>query len=225
MKRMMVLLLALMLLTGSTFACAEETQQRSGANLSYARVVEMAEYMHQLATGDYLDIKHVPDAMQSVAEGWAAGITGTPRLVVQLDVNESSYLVETRALFSQEPPIVQLEAESTAVVEVWQYLAFAASSEAGLTESGYEEIMTVNGHINASMMYAEDGVEGNAMYIVLYENAAPMLYIVSAENGAVSIRGLFLPSPKLTKCQNYGQVALWLLMNGFSMTCEEIKAE
>lgn len=223
MKRMMTLLLALLLL-GSTFACAEDAP-RTGADLSYARVVEMAEYMRELSTGDYLDIKQVPEAMQTVAEGWAAGITGTPRLVVQLDINDSSYLVETRAMFSQEPPMVLYEAESTAVVEVWQYMVFAASSEAGLTESGYEEIMTVNGHINASMMYAEVGTEGNAMYIVLYENATPILYIVNAENGAVSIRGVFLPSAKLAKCKNYGQVSMWMMLNGLSMTCREIKAE
>ena len=225
MKRMMTLLLALALLMGSTFACAEEAPKRGGADLPYARVVEMAEHMRALATGDYLDIKQVPETMQTVAEGWAAGITGVPRLVVQLDINDASYLVDTRAQFSQEPPIVLYEAESTAVVEVWQYMAAAASQESGLSESGYEEIMTVNGHINASMMYAEDGTEGNAMYIVLYDNATPILYIVNAENGAVSVRGLFLPSAKLAKCKNYGQVAMWLMLNGLSMTCQEIKAE
>lgn len=224
MKRMMTLLLAVLLILGSTFACAEDTS-RGGANLPYNRVVAMAEYMRELSTGDYLDIKQVPEAMQTVAEGWAAGITGTPRLVVQLDINEASYLVETRAMFSQEEPIVLYEAESTAVVEVWQYMALAASYEAGLTESSYEEIMTVNGHINARMMYAEPGVEGNAMYIVLYENATPILYIVNAENGAVSIRGVFLPSAKLAKCKNYGQVSMWMMLNGLSMTCREIKAE
>lgn len=224
MKRMMAFLLALMLLLG-TSAFAEDAAKRGGADLPYSRVVEMAEYMRELATGDYLDIKQIPEAMQTVAEGWASGITGQPRLVVQLDINDSSYMVETRAVFKNEPPIVLFEAESTAVVEIWQYMVYAASSEAGLTESDYDEIMTVNGHIGASMMYAEDGVEGNAMYIVLYENATPILYIVSAENGAVSVRGMFLPSAKLARSKNYGQVAMWLMMNGLSMTCQEIKAE
>lgn len=224
MKRMLSLLLVLMLLSG-TAACAEDAPVRTGANLSHERAVEMAQYMRELATGDYLDIKHVPEAMQTVAEGWAAGITGAPRLVVQLDINGLSYMVETRAIFSQELDVVLYEAESSSMVEVWQYLAYYAGAEAGLTESGYEEIMTVNGHLDARMMYAEEGVEGNAMYIVLYENAAPILYLVNAENGGVSIQGLFLPSAKLAKCQNYGQVALWLMMNGFSMTCQEIKPE
>ncbi len=223
MKRMMAILLAMGLLLCGT-ACAEG-KVRSGADLPYARLVEIAEYMHKLATGDYLDIKQVPEDMQSVAESWAAGIVGQPRMVVQVDINESSYLVETRSLFFKEPPIVLFEAESTAIVEVWQYMVFAASSEAGLTESSYEEIMTVNGHINARMMYADEGTEGNAMYIVLYENAAPIICIVNAENGAVSVQGMFLPSAKLAKCKNYGQVSMWLMLNGLSMTCQEIKPE
>ena len=221
MKRWMTLLLVLAML----LAPAAGAEGRTGANLSYGRIVEMAQYVRELAMGDYLDIKQVPEAMQTIAEGWAAGITDTPRLVVQLDINELSYLLETRVAFSQEPPIVSFEAESNAVVEVWQYLAYAASNAATLSEAGYEEIMTVNSHLNASMMYAEDGVEGNAMYIVLYENAAPLLYIVTAENGGVSIRGVFLPSEKLAKCKNYGQVALWLMLNGFSITCQEILPE
>lgn len=223
MKRVMGLIVALLLAVGSMSAAAEEA--RTGVDLSYDRIVEMAQYMRELATGDYLDIKQVPENLQTVAEGWAAGIGDTPRLVVQLDIENLSYIVETRVAFSQEPDIVCFEAESTAVSEVWQYLAYYASTEAGVTESGYEEIMTVNGYVNAATMYAEEGREGSGMYIVLYDQAAPLMYIVCAENGAVSIQGLFLPSTKLAKCQNYGQVSLWLMLNGFSMTCREILPE
>lgn len=223
MKRLMALLMALCFAVGMGSAWADEA--RTGADLSYARAVEMAQYMRKLATGDYLDIKQVPENLQTIAEGWAAGIGESPRLVVQLDIENLTYMVDTRLAFSQEPGIVCFEAESTAVAEVWQYLAYYASTEAAVTEAGYEEIMTVNGHINAVTMYAEEGREGYSMFIVLYENAAPLLYIVSAENGAVSIQGMFLPSGKLAKCQNYGQVSLWLMMKGFSMTCKEITPE
>lgn len=225
MKKLITLILAMMLALSGASAGAEKKAERRGADLSYARIVEMAQYMHALSTGDYLDIKQIPEAMQTVAQTWAAGITETPRLVVQLDIDSLAYMVETRAAFSQEPEIVSFEAQSNVVIEVWQYLAYYAGAEAALTESDYEEIMTVNGHINASMMYAEPGREGNTMYIALYENAAPIMLIVSAENDAVSIRGVFLPSAKLAKCKNYGQVAMWLMLNGFGMTCQEILPE
>jgi len=222
MKRIITLMLAMVLAVSGLSACAYAETARHGADLSYARIVEMAQYMRELATGDYLDIKHVPETMQTVAQTWAAGINDTPRLVVQLDINGLSSMVEVQALFSREPAIVSFEAQSNVVVEVWQSLAYSAGMEAALAESGYEEIMNVNGQINASMMYAEPGTEGNAMYIALYEGAAPIILLVCAENDAVSIRGMFLPSAKLAKCKNYGQVAMWLMLNGFALTCQEI---
>ncbi len=225
MKRFVTLLLAVLLALPALAAGAEGTAARNGINLTYDRIVDMALYMRQLAMGDYLDIKAVPEAQQTVAEGWAAGINDTPRLVVQLNLEALAALTDIRLIFSQESDVVLLEAESNVVVDVWQYLAYYAGEEAGLTGSSYEEIMTVNGYINAQMTYAQEVAEGYGLYIVLYEDASPLLYIVSAENGAVCIRGLFLPSTKLQKCENYGDVALWLLFNGFAMTCEEIKPE
>lgn len=222
MRKFMILLLALMLAFGGVSAWAEEQSGRRGADLSYDRIVEMAHYMRELAMGDYLDIKQVPEDMQNVAQGWAEGISGTPRLAVQLDINALSYLVDVRAFFIQEPPIVSMEAESNMVSEVWQALASYAGFEAGLSESSYEEIMNVNSQLSARMLYAEEGVEGNALYIVLYDGAAPIFLNVNAENGAVSVSGMFLPSAKLSKCQNYGQVALWLMMAGCTMTCTEV---
>lgn len=222
MKRLIVLVLPVLIAMGGISACAEAAQVRRGADLSYARIVEMSQYMRELATGDYLDIKQVPESMKTAARTWATGISETPRLVLQLDVNGMSTMVETRVTFSQDPEIVSYEAQSNTMIDVWQYLAYSAGTEAALTESDYEEILNVNGQLNASMMYAEAGTSGNAMYIVLYENAAPILLIVTAENDAVSIRGMFLPSAKLAKCKNYGQVSMWLMLNGFAMTCQEI---
>jgi hypothetical protein len=185
----------------------------------------MGQYMRQLVMGDYLDIKQTPESLKTIARNWAAGITDSPRLVVQLDVENQSHVVTTRGIFSQEPPIVGFEAVSDAEVTIWQYLARSAGEESGVTGASYQEIMQVNGQINASTMYAEEGREGTGMYILLYEDAAPILLLVNAENGAVSITGLFLPSVKLQKCQNYGQVSLYLMLNGFGMSCQEILGE
>lgn len=223
MKRLIALMLVLLLALNTIPSVAEEA--RTGVDLTYARIVEMTRYMRQLATGDYLDIKMVPEAQQTIARTWAEGIADMPRLVVQLDIEKWSALRENQLTFSQEPDVVQLEAESTLIVQLWQYLAYYTSEEAALTEASYEEMMTVNSHINAQMMYAEEGRKGNAVYIVLYDNAAPIFLLVSGENGAVSIQGMFLPSARLQKCGNYGQISLWLMLNGYPITCREIKPE
>jgi hypothetical protein len=222
MKRIYIFILAVMLALGASSAVAQE---RSGADLTYDRAAAMGQYMRQLVMGDYLDIKQTPESLKTIARNWAAGITDSPRLVVQLDVENQSHVVTTRGIFSQEPPIVGFEAVSDAEVTIWQYLARSAGEESGVTGASYQEIMQVNGQINASTMYAEEGREGTGMYILLYEDAAPILLLVNAENGAVSITGLFLPSVKLQKCQNYGQVSLYLMLNGFGMSCQEILGE
>ncbi len=222
MKRILPFLAALMILCCVT-AAAENP--RTGMDLSYERIVWMAQYMRDLVYGDYLSLKQVPDSMQSVAREWAAGVNESPRMVLELNINQLSFVVEQRAIFSQEHPMVGYEAESSVIVAIWQGLAYAAAQENALAESSYEEIMQVNSVINAFQMYAEDGAEGNAMFMVLYDNAAPILLMVNSENGAVSIQGMFLPSAKLAKCTNYGQVSLWTMMNGLPITCQEVKPE
>lgn len=221
MKKLAIALAMLLVFVSLTFAAEAENRQ-GGAEITYERAVKMAHYMHELAMGDYLDIKQIPDSMKNTVRDWAAGIRGEPRMIVQVNVNDASHLAEIRAVFMREPSIVSYEAQSSAIVEIWQMLAYYAGEEAALTESDFEQILTINGHLNASMLYADSGPEGNAMYIVFYEEAAPLMYLVCAENGAVSIQGMFLPSEKLAKCKNYGQVAMWLMLNGFPMTCSEV---
>lgn len=222
MKRVLIFILTMVMAFTSSTAVGEE---RTGADLTYDRAVQMGLYMRELVMGDYLDIKQTPEALKTIAQGWAAGITDKARMVVQLDIANQSLIVETRAIFSQEPDMVELEAVSEAEVSIWQYLAMYAGEESGVAGASYEEIMQVNGQINAATMYAEEGREGSGMYILLYEDAAPILLFVNAENGGVSIQGLFLPSSRLAKCQNYGQVSIYLMLNGFAMSCQEILPE
>ena len=222
MKRILIFILTMMMALGSSSALAQE---RRGADLTYERAAAMGRYMRQLVMGDYLDVKQTPETLKNLARSWAEGITDEPRMVVQLDVENQSHVVTTKGVFSQELPIVGFEAVSDAVITIWQYLARYAGTEGGVASASYEEIMQVNSQINASTMYAEEGREGSGMYILLYEDAAPVLLLVNAENGAVSINGVFLPSDKLAKCQNYGQVSLYLMLNGFGMSCQEILPE
>ncbi len=222
MKRLLIVILALLIACTGSSAMAQE---RTGIDMSYERCAEMGMYMRGLVMGDYMSIKQAPESLQAIARGWAAGITEKPRMVIQLDVENQSQVVMTRAVFSKQPDVVELEAVSQAVVTIWQYLARAAAEEGGVSGASYQEIMQVNGLVNAATMYAEPSRDGDALYILLYEDASPVLLIVSGENGGVSVRGMFLPSEKLARCSNYGEVAMYLLINGFGMPCQEIKPE
>lgn len=194
----------------------------AGAELTYERAVEMAQYVHQIVSGDYLAINGVPEDIQRTAREWAAGLDGQPRLVVRLDVMNAAYVVETRTMFLAEHPMVAYEAESNAMSYIMNYAVAFAAFETVVSESLYEEIAEVNSQLNCEMLYAEDAEDGTGMYLVFYEDAQPLMILSSAENGAVSLRGFFIPSQKLARCTNHGQVALWFMMNGLSMTCAEV---
>ena len=222
MKRMKCILSLILALLLTALPALAEEPSRVGADLSYERIVDFCEYLRDMATGDYLDIQGIPQDQQAVAEKWAAGVSGNPRMVVQLDMESLPQIAQIRAMFRMEPEVVVMEAVSTTVIECWWTLAYLSAMESGVAESGYEEIMTVNGYINAGTMYAEDAPEGYGVFLVFYECASPIFILSNAENGAVSIRGFFLPSQKLANCKNYGQVSLYLMMNGMTMTCKEV---
>lgn len=224
MKRILSILTALMMMAVPAFAedAAEAAPARVGAELTYERITAFCEYMKELSTGDYLDIKQVSQAQQDIAAGWAAGISGQPRMVVKLNVQDMSYIKEIRLMFMHEEEVIGAEAESGGVIEIWWALCSAAGQEASVNEPDYAQIMEINGYINASMIYAEEAPEDYAVYFVLYENAAPILLLTNAENGAVSIQGMYLPSKALAKCENYGAVSLWMMFQGLPITCVEV---
>lgn len=223
MKKLMVIVLAWLLAASS--AALAEPARRTGKELSYARIVETAQHMQQLVMGDYLSLKQVPEEHQRLARSWAAGIGDTPRLVVQLDLEDSPEMKLIQAYFRLDPEVIVMEAQSTVAIEMFWTMAFSASAEGGVTDASYDDIMEINSCLGAFSMYAEEGPEGMSMYLVLYDNAAPILLMATSENGAVGIQGLFLPSQKLAKCAHYGDVAMWLMLSGAAMGCEEIKAE
>ena len=216
MKRLTAICLALLMCLCVLTAGAD------GAELTYARAVEMAQHMHAIASGDYMASNGVPESIQRRAREWAAGITGEPRLVVRLDLNEYAYIREISTTFMNEHPMVAYEAESSATSRIMISMMAYAAWESVVSESLFEEIVEVNTQLNCEMIYAEEGETGYGMYLVFYEGAAPLLILSSGENGAVSLQASFVPSERLARCRNHGQVALWLMLNGISMTAQEV---
>lgn len=219
MKKLVFLMLILLLCAAMLPAYA------AGSELSWQRAVDMAQHMRQIASGDYLAINGVPESLQRTARGWAAGVEGEPRMIVRLDVENAAFVRNMRAYFANEHPMVSFEAESTVMMEVVSYAMVYAAYESVVGAVEYEEILEVNGLLNCSMIYAEEAPAGTAYYLVLYEDAQPILILASAENNAVCLTGWFIPSKQLADCASSGQVSLWFLKNGMPMTCREIFPE
>ncbi len=223
MKRILTFLLALLLLL--PIACAEDASPRGGADMTYARVATAMLTVRERVMGDYMDVKQIPEDAKTTVRTWAQGITDAPRLVVQLDIDNWSTMAETRAMYAYKPEVISMEGQSNALLTLWMTMLYSVGAEGTLTDLDAEGISTLNSYINTQMLYADQGRAGYAMYIVLYDDATPVVLMVSAENGVVSVLSKFLPSAKLAKCQNYGQVALWLMKCGTPISCWEIKPE
>lgn len=208
-----------------TMLCAALPCQAAGSELEMARITQVAAYVRELATGDFLTYCGLPESLRTVAAGWASGLEGTPRLVVRMDVENAPVLVNNRPLFINEHPMVAFEAESTLVGSMMAQMMYFAASQSAVTGADSEEVVLINNSLNARLIYAEEAPEGQyhtGMYVVLYENACPLMLIANQENGSVSINACFMPSSMLSRCQNAGQVALWFMLCGCPLTAEEI---
>ncbi len=77
MKRRMALALALMMIACTTVAMA-------GGEVSYARLVQCALNLREVAWGNYMSMKGVPESIQGAARDWTDGYDATPFLLFRL---------------------------------------------------------------------------------------------------------------------------------------------
>lgn len=219
MKRMLTLLLALVLVLGMVPATAE------GAELSFEQAADMAQYLREMAAGDYLALKGVPQDLQRRAQQWAGGLEGETRLVVRLHFGDHASLNTLRAIFLQEHPMVVYEAESSFMIELVALTFSWAAMESQTAAASYEEIAEINDALRCGRMYAEDCEPGSELYLVLHEDAQPILILAIAENGAVDLSAWFVPGPKLKECKSAGEVSMWYMRNGLFLSCSEVPKE
>lgn len=220
MKRMTSLLLMLALLI-----CAMPARA-AGGELTYAQAVDAALYLRELAHGDFMAIKGVPEDIQGRARDWTQAIDETPELVVWLDVYECAHVLQYRAMFKSEHPMVSLEAQSTGVSEILNYAMTMAAYETLRPEASFSQYVQVNNALGSNEIYADPAAEnGGSLYVVLYEEALPVFLLTNAENGAVSISAYIIPSSELLECTTYAQVAMWFMRWGCPITGAEIRPE
>lgn len=217
MKRFLALLLAAMMVCASVPALA------AGGEISYDRLVQFALNLREMAYGDFMTLKGVPADIQGMARDWTEGIDDTPELLVRLDVYGSSHVLQYKAVFKAEHPMVSLEAQSTGVGEIVNYIYTMAAYEYPQPERAYYQFFDVHSAMNYDEIYADPAVEeGGQLYLLLYENAEPLFILVNAENGAVSLTPYIVPSMELAGYTSYTQVAMWFMRWGCALTGEQL---
>lgn len=220
MKRFVAMLLAMLLLSCALPAMAE------GGEVSYARIVETMIDLRELAQGDFMTLKGVPESIQADAITWTEGIGETPRLVVRLDVYKTAHVRQYAALFKSEHPMVSYEAQSTGVGEIINSALSVAAMEALRPEETYFRTIDVLNALNHSVLYADPAAEeGCVLYVVLYDEAEPIFMLTNVENGAVSLTTYIIPSAELADCKSYAEVAMWFLRWGCPVSGAEIRPE
>ena len=75
-------------------------------------------------------------------------------------------------------------------------------------EGGTEPLSAMSS-VQAADLYAEAGAEGEGMYLLLYEDGAPVLVTWAAGEDAVSMSASFLPLEGLADCQTRWEVQTW----------------
>ncbi|MBQ2952700.1 MAG: hypothetical protein IJE07_04015 [Clostridia bacterium] len=220
MKRIVSLMLAVLMLLSAAPAMA------AGGEISYAQVVDACMKLRALAHGDFMDIKGIPDDVQGRARDWTAGIDETPELVVWLDVYNCSYVLQYKAVFKSEHPMVSYEAQSTAISVILNGAMSMAAMETLQPEKYYTQSAQVNNALGSNWIYADAAAEdGGTFYVVLYEDALPVLILTNVENGAVSLSSYIIPSSDLAACTSYAEVAMWFMSWGCPMSGAEVKPE
>lgn len=72
--------------------------------------------------------------------------------------------------------------------------------------------------------FACDTAAGCGLYIMLYEDATPIVLPWYAENGAVKISAFFMPDAALTACTDAAEVSAWFAGKGLpAVTFEEVQ--
>lgn len=217
MKRILAMALAALLVLTAVPALA------SGGEVGCDRLVQCAVSLRAMAYGDFMTLKGVPEDIQGMARDWTAGIDDTPDLVVRLDVYGSAVVLQYKALFKSEHPMVSLEAQSTGVGEIMNAVYTMAAYEYPQPERSYNQFFDVHSALNFDEIYADPAIEeGGQLYLLLYENAEPLFILVNAENGAVSLTPYIVPSMELAECGSYAQVAMWFMRWGCPMTGEQL---
>ena len=220
MKRMMAMLLAWAMIVCAVPALA------SGGEVPYWRIVDTMLNLREVAHGDFMTIKGVPEKTQVDARAWTEGIDDTPDLVVRLDICDTAYVGQFRAMFRTEHPMVSYEAQSTAVGVIMNTAMTVAAYEDIRPESMYYRMGDVVNALGYRELYADpEAEEGCVLYVVLYEGAAPVLLLTNVENGAVCLTPYIVPSQALSACQSYPEVARWFLGFGCPISGAEVLPE
>lgn len=206
MRRVWVILLALMLVTASAYA--DETLAD--------RAVALVQTCDALAGDEsYCDAMTASGGtIGELLHTWAEGNHDQPRLIIHADTSDAASMVA--ALYGDEDAPLLSETALAALSK-----KYPASLPSMLNATSGAEVLAATTVATAGTIFASD-VQGSGMFVLLYDGAVPAAVTWYAENGAVSMQACFLAVDALTACQTAEEVNNLLEEMGWTFTLETI---
>lgn len=205
MRKVWVILLALMLVTASAYA--DETLAD--------RAVALVQTCDALAGDEsYCDAMTASGTIGELLHTWAEGNHDQPRLIVHADTSDAAGMVA--ALYGDEDAPLVSETALAALSK-----KYPASLPSMLNATSGAEVLAATTVATAGTIFASD-VQGSGMFILLYDAAVPAAVTWYAENGAVSMQACFLAVDALTACQTAEEINAALEEMGWTFTLETI---
>lgn len=208
MRKVWVILLALMLLTASAYAEESLTE----------RAVALVRTCDALA-GDESYGKAMSASGGKIGEllsTWASGDHEQPRLILHADT--ASLADTVNALCGNDDTLVLSE---TAMAELRK--KYPASLPSMLNATAGAETLAAAAIITTDVIFADD-TQGSGMFILLYDHAVPAAVTWYAENGAVCMQACFLAMDALVECQTAEDVNALLEEQGVALTFASVES-
>lgn len=207
MRRFLMLVLALCLL--NIPALAEDSLTDRAVDLAAAcdALAEDEAYVSaMIGSGN--------SGIITLIESWAAGNHDQPEMVVRVDT--ANLLKDMIALYGTG---LQNGLPDTTVEALNRRLPMTLPSMFNATEGA--ETLAASTIATSSVIFASDA-QGSGLFVLLYEDATPVMAAWYAENGAVSMQATFMAQEELAACQSAEDVAAWLKEQGWELPCETI---
>ena len=154
------------------------------------------------------------DKLASLMTGWAAEDRETPRLILRMELSAlSPEWTELLWMLTGQETF-----DKTLLTRALTSLPWAMIGAL----SGVQEL-AASAMCSQESLFAAQGVADAGLLLYLYEEATPVLVAWQAENGAVLMRGSYVPGEALMACESAEDVASLMAAIGLALPWEAVE--
>lgn len=211
-KILSMLLIVLLIITGTAGAEAAPTL----AERASALAAEMAALAADETT---VTLRGASGALLGLLGEWVQGDHTQPRMILAVDtaLMTNALTAGVLAVSDVEDGPLREKAEEMLRLQAPSLLCTDLLGDMGANT------LAAATAAKATMIFADAEADGSGLFILLYEDATPVMVSWYAQNGAVSMSSVFLPDDGLAAVKTGGEAALWLMKRDWPLPCTEVQ--